>query len=112
MKEHHRKKDKEQKKLAKSGKKPREPKDPGIPADWPFKAELIKELEFKKQQILAKEQAKKDAKKLARVRHMNMQLYSHKHITALCSAGLCSDWAPQTAPQLTATECRPRERLG
>lgn len=68
VKEHHRKKAKEQKKLIKSGQKPRQQKDPGIPAEWPFKAELMKELEFKRQQILAKEQAKKDAKKLARVR--------------------------------------------
>ena len=67
VKEHHRKKAKEQKKLAKTGRKPREPKDPGIPAEWPFKAELIKELEFARHKLLAKEQVKKDAKKLARV---------------------------------------------
>ena len=64
VKEHHKKKDKEAKKL---GRKPKKVKDPGIPAQWPFKAELIKEMEWQKQRILNAEQAKKDAKKAAKV---------------------------------------------
>lgn len=65
VKEHHRKKAKEAKKL---GRKPKKVKDPGIPAQWPFKQELVKELEWQKQQILQKEQQKKDAKRAAQVR--------------------------------------------
>lgn len=37
--------------------------DPGIPSQWPFKDELIAELQAKRLDILAQEQAKKDAKK-------------------------------------------------
>ena len=76
--QHHRKKAKEERKNAKLGKKPRQPKDPGIPSDWPFKEQLIKEFEFKKQQILAREQAKKDAKKQARVRASRPQCTGSK----------------------------------
>lgn len=64
VKEHHRKKTKEAKK---HGNKPKKVKDPGIPAQWPFKQELIKEMEWQKQRILHQEQQKKDAKKAAKV---------------------------------------------
>ncbi|KAK9814574.1 hypothetical protein WJX72_008095 [[Myrmecia] bisecta] len=64
VKEHHRKKAKE---LRKSGKKPKAPKDPGVPSQWPFKAELMKELEWEKQRILAKEKQKKEQKKEAKL---------------------------------------------
>jgi nuclear GTP-binding protein len=63
VKEHHRKKKKE---LKKSGKKPKEPKDPGIPSQWPFKEELIKEFAWKRQQILMQEKQKKEDRKRAR----------------------------------------------
>lgn len=45
VKEHKKKKAKELKKL---GVKARPPKDPGIPAAWPFKEELLKEIEMAK----------------------------------------------------------------
>lgn len=63
VKEHHRKKRRE---LKKSGKKPKEPKDPGIPSQWPFKEELLKEMAWKRQQILMQEKAKKEERKRAR----------------------------------------------
>ena len=66
-KEHHRKKRKEERKAAASGKgKHKVIKDPGIPSQWPFKEELIKEFAWKKQQILLEEKAKRDERKRAR----------------------------------------------
>ena len=52
----------------KAGRKPKPAKDPGIPSQWPFKAELVKELEWEKQNILAKERQKKAERRAARVR--------------------------------------------
>lgn len=72
VKEHHKKKRRE---LKKSGKKPKEPKDPGIPSQWPFKEELLKEMAWKRQQILMQEKAKKEERKRAReVRHQTSEL--------------------------------------
>ena len=51
----------------KAGRKPKPAKDPGIPSQWPFKAELVKELEWEKQNILAKERQKKAERRAARV---------------------------------------------
>lgn len=63
VKQHHKKKKKEMKKL---GIKPKGPKDPGLPGQWPFKEELVKEFAWKRAQILAEEQRKKDEKKARR----------------------------------------------
>lgn len=60
----------------KSGKKPKPPADPGIPKQWPFKQELIQELEEKKRLILEAEAAKKAAKKRARVSALDQLAYS------------------------------------
>jgi hypothetical protein len=68
VKEHHKKKAKELRQQAKSGRKPKAPKDPGIPSQWPFKQELVKELEWQKQRILATEKQKKAERRAARVR--------------------------------------------
>ena len=67
VKQHHQKKAKEEKKNLKAGRKPKAPKDPGIPAQWPFKTELLKDLEWQKQRILAQEKAKREEKNLKRV---------------------------------------------
>ncbi len=64
VKEHHRKKAKE---LKKRGGKGPKVKDPGLPSEWPFREELVKEFAFKRQQILAAEKAKKDARKARRM---------------------------------------------
>ena len=64
VKEHHKKKAKLAKK---SGRKVKPPKDPGIPSQWPFKQELVKELEWEKQRALAEQQRKKEERRLARV---------------------------------------------
>lgn len=68
VKEHHKKKAKELRKQVKAGRKPKAPKDPGIPSQWPFKQELVKELEWEKQRILATEKQKKAERRAARVR--------------------------------------------
>ena len=46
VKEHHKK---TAKALKKKGGKVKPPKDPGIPAAWPFKEQLMQEIEFAKQ---------------------------------------------------------------
>lgn len=50
----------------KSGGKAKQPADPGLPNQWPFKQELIKELEEKRQLILAAEKRKKQDRKRTR----------------------------------------------
>lgn len=64
VKEHGRKLRKE---ARKSGKKKKAPADPGLPKQWPFKQELIAELEEKRRLILEAEAAKKAERKRARV---------------------------------------------
>lgn len=64
VKDHQRKKRKELKKLEAAGRgKKKTLKDPGIPSQWPFKDQFIAEMQAKRLDILAQEQAKKDAKK-------------------------------------------------
>ncbi|KAL4451438.1 hypothetical protein ABPG77_009510 [Micractinium sp. CCAP 211/92] len=57
VKEHHRKKRKEENKAKRLGIKKSEPKDPGIPAAWPFKEELIAQLKAQKERADAKQRA-------------------------------------------------------
>ncbi len=64
VKEHGRKVAKAAKK---SGKKAKPPADPGIPKQWPFKQELISELDEKRRLILEAEAKKKAERKRARV---------------------------------------------
>jgi hypothetical protein len=62
VKEHHKKKRRE---LKKSGRKPKEPKTVGsaIPSQWPFKEELLKEMAWKRQQVLMAEKQKREERK-------------------------------------------------
>lgn len=71
MKEHGRKVAKAAKK---SGKKAKPPADPGIPKQWPFKQELISELDEKRRLILEAEARKKAERKRARVRPQHWTL--------------------------------------
>lgn len=64
VKEHHRKKKKELKKQG--NKAAKKEKDPGIPSQWPFKEELIRELTWKKQQLLMDDKRKREERKRAR----------------------------------------------
>lgn len=64
VKEHHKKKAKEDKK---SGRSQKAPKDPGIPSAWPFKADLLKELNWEKQRAVAVDKQRKEERKRARV---------------------------------------------
>jgi nuclear GTP-binding protein len=52
--------------MKKLGIKEKAPKDPGLPSQWPFKEELIKEFQFKKESILADEKRRKEERKRAR----------------------------------------------
>ncbi len=84
VKEHHKKKAKLAKK---SGRKVKAPKDPGIPSQWPFKQELVKELEWEKQRALAEQQRKREERRLARVRYYDALLTTMSSSTALgCSS--------------------------
>eukprot|EP00884_Botryococcus_braunii_P021560 jgi/Botrbrau1/8088/Bobra.0230s0013.1 len=66
VKEHHRKKAKELKKAGHKVKKA--PKDPGIPSQWPFKEELMKDLAWQRQRILDQEKQKKEDRRAAKVK--------------------------------------------
>ncbi|KAG2489950.1 hypothetical protein HYH03_011581 [Edaphochlamys debaryana] len=66
VKEHHRKVRKEERKASKSGKKKKAVKDPGLPSQWPYKEELVKEFAFLRAKALADEKRKKDERKLSR----------------------------------------------
>ncbi|KAI3682618.1 hypothetical protein L1987_82716 [Smallanthus sonchifolius] len=62
VKEHHKKKAKEAKKLG-LNKKARVEKDPGIPNDWPFKEQELKALEARRTKALEEIEQKKAARK-------------------------------------------------
>ncbi|NP_001234382.1 nuclear GTPase-like [Solanum lycopersicum] len=62
VKEHHKKKAKEAKKLG-LNKKPKVEKDPGIPNDWPFKEQELKALEARRARALDELEQKKVARK-------------------------------------------------
>ncbi len=64
VKEHHKKKAKEEKK---TGRKQKASKDPGIPNAWPFKADLLKELDWEKQRAISVDKQRKEERKRARV---------------------------------------------
>lgn len=86
VKEHHKKKAKEEKK---SGRKQKAPKDPGIPSQWPFKADLLKELDWEKQRATAVEKQKKEQRKRARVRLLPQEYLVLVHIKhTLCTVAL------------------------
>lgn len=62
VKEHHKKKAKEAKKLGLNRKSKNE-KDPGIPNDWPFKEQELKALEARRARVIEElEQRKADRK--------------------------------------------------
>lgn len=62
VKEHHKKKAKEAKKLG-FNKKSKVEKDPGIPNDWPFKEQELKALEARRQRAIQELEEKKAARK-------------------------------------------------
>ncbi|KAJ0792550.1 putative guanine nucleotide-binding protein-like 3 [Helianthus annuus] len=66
VKDHHKKKAKEAKKLG-LNKKPRAEKDPGIPNDWPFKEQELKALEARRAKALEAIEQKKAEKKERRI---------------------------------------------
>lgn len=61
VKEHHKKKAKEAKKLG--HRKPKVEKDPGIPNDWPFKEQELKALEARRARAIEELEQKKAARK-------------------------------------------------
>ena len=87
VKEHHKKKAKEEKKL---GKKRVPPKDPGIPNQWPFKAELLKELDWEKKRAVAEDKRRKEERKRARVCHTPKTFLCTVVLPLRCSKSLVS----------------------
>jgi nuclear GTP-binding protein len=97
VKEHHRKKAKE---LRKKGGRVKPPKDPGIPNAWPFKEQLVKELQFERERAEAAKAARKEAAKERRVRALSPP-------RAATRAGDCSRAAAvaRAAAARLATRC-------
>lgn len=62
VKDHHKKKAKEAKKLG-MNKKQKVEKDPGIPNDWPFKEQELKALEARRARAIEELEQKKAARK-------------------------------------------------
>ena len=71
VKEHHKKKAKEPKKLG-LNRKPRAEKDPGIPNDWPFKEQKLKALEARRARALEEIELKKVARKERVINHYSI----------------------------------------
>ena len=67
VKEHHKKKRREENRKKRLGIKPKAPKDPGIPAQWPYKEELMQEIDFEVEKKRAREEAKAEEKKERRM---------------------------------------------
>ena len=67
VKEHHKKKRREENRKKRLGIKPKAPKDPGIPAQWPYKEELMQEIEFEVEKKRALQEAKAEEKKERRM---------------------------------------------
>jgi nuclear GTP-binding protein len=67
VKEHHKKKRREENRKKRLGIKPKAPKDPGIPAQWPYKEELMKEIDFEVEKKRVVEEAKAEEKKERRM---------------------------------------------
>ena len=63
VKEHHKKKRREENRKKRLGIKPKAPKDPGIPAQWPYKDELMKEIDYEVEKKKELEEAKAEAKR-------------------------------------------------
>ena len=63
VKEHARKKRKDENKAKAAGIKPKKIKDPGLPSQWPYKEELVKEFAFMRAQALAEDKRKKEERK-------------------------------------------------
>lgn len=69
VREHHRKARKAEKKNPKTAAQKKRSlikKDPGLPAQWPYKDELVKEFQFLRAKALAEEKQKKDERRLSR----------------------------------------------
>lgn len=83
VKEHHRKKAKE---LKKKGGRVKAPKDPGIPNAWPFKEQLVKELQFERERAEAAKAARKEAAKERRVRAPPRRPLARVRLCVCCAA--------------------------
>lgn len=66
VKEHHKKKRKEENRLKRLGIVKKGPKDPGVPSTWPYRDELMKEIEHEHEKMEQKETERLEAKKQRR----------------------------------------------
>lgn len=90
VKEHHRKQRKEARKAGAGKKKPSLLKDPGVPANFPYRDQVVKELKFEHDRIQAAEAAKREARKarraarkVRRCRAPGAACSGHRHIIAV-----------------------------
>jgi|Transcript_217 nuclear GTP-binding protein len=72
VKEHHKKKRKEENRLKRLGIKKKGPKDPGIPQAWPYKEDLIKEIEYEHEKIESAKEEQAEAKKARRAENKKL----------------------------------------
>ncbi|KAM0949332.1 putative GTP-binding protein, orthogonal bundle domain superfamily [Dioscorea sansibarensis] len=89
VKEHHRKKAKEAKKLGLNRKRKVE-KDPGIPNDWPFKEQELKALEARRARALEELEQKKAARK-ERAQKRKLGLLDNNDLGNLASGASAKD---------------------
>jgi len=72
VKEHHKKKRKEENRLKRLGIKKKGPKDPGVPTAWPYKDELMKEIEYEHEKMDKKAEELAEAKKVRRAENKRL----------------------------------------
>lgn len=98
VKEHGRKLRKE---ARKSGKKHKAPADPGLPKQWPFKQELIAELDEKRRLISEAESKKKAERKAARVRTCTQhRMPSHSLVFVRMMRHHIINWCRSSSPRV------------
>lgn len=95
---------KKAKELRKKGGRVKPPKDPGIPAAWPFKEQLLQEMEFEKHRRETAVAARKEAAKARRVRAGGGQC---RAAGASLRCSRCPAAAPRPGCALSAA-CRPQ----
>ncbi|CAM0955814.1 unnamed protein product [Alopecurus aequalis] len=108
VKEHHRKKRKEARKDGKNHKS-RAEKDPGIPNEWPFKEQELKNLEVRRELAIKEQELKKEARK-ERARKRKLGLPEDEDIANLAAVASAqgSEFADKDAAKESASFAMPK----
>ncbi|MQM05004.1 hypothetical protein Taro_037805 [Colocasia esculenta] len=104
VKEHHKKKAKEAKKLGLNRKQKVE-KDPGIPNDWPFKEQELKALETRRARALEELEQKKAARK-ERARKRKLGLLEDDDAVESKHTSVCKDFVDGSTGQETISSSK------